>query len=94
MFVDGKIVGAVSEERFTRKKNDDAFPENSINWLLEQNEIRSDQLDGVAIASYEQGLAYTIQRTAHWRIDDYVREQREYWYPKLWCTSGWWYSST
>ncbi|MGC9149799.1 MAG: carbamoyltransferase C-terminal domain-containing protein [Candidatus Micrarchaeia archaeon] len=29
-----KVIGAVNEERFTKKKNDVGFPKNSINWLL------------------------------------------------------------
>ena len=32
---DGKIVGAVQEERFTRKKHDQDFPINAINYCLQ-----------------------------------------------------------
>ncbi len=32
----GKILGAVQEERFTRKKHDSSFPNNSINYLLNE----------------------------------------------------------
>lgn len=31
---DGEIVSAVSEEKFTRIKNDDAFPVQALNWTL------------------------------------------------------------
>ena len=30
---DGRIVAAAQEERFTRKKHDSSFPENSIEYL-------------------------------------------------------------
>lgn len=33
---DGRIVGAVQEERFTRRKYDAALPANAIHWCLEQ----------------------------------------------------------
>ena len=32
----GKILGAVQEERFTRKKHDSSFPNNSISYLLDE----------------------------------------------------------
>ena len=31
-----KLVAAVQEERFSRKKNDEAFPQNSIKFCLEK----------------------------------------------------------
>ena len=36
---DGKIVAAAQEERFTRKKHDDSFPENAIKYCLESQKI-------------------------------------------------------
>ncbi len=45
---DGKIVAAVEEERFSRKKFDDSFPKMAINWCLEEIGITPDQLDSVA----------------------------------------------
>ncbi|MCK9603769.1 MAG: carbamoyltransferase [Candidatus Omnitrophica bacterium] len=44
---DGEIVGAVQEERFTRKKHDFNFPINSINWCLETANIKPKDLDYV-----------------------------------------------
>jgi carbamoyltransferase len=83
LFIDNKIAGAVSEERFTRIKNDDAFPEKSISYLLDKFSLTPQDLDGVAIASYIQGLDYTITRRPQFSIDDYVKEQNEYWHPRL-----------
>ena len=45
---DGKIVSAVQEERFTRKKHDFSFPENAINYCLQDNNLTGDDLDFVA----------------------------------------------
>jgi len=49
---DGYIMGAVQEERFTRKKHDSSFPEHSINFLLTSNNISINDLD--AIVFYEK----------------------------------------
>lgn len=45
---DGKIVSAVQEERFTRKKHDFSFPVNAINYCLQDNNLTGDDLDFVA----------------------------------------------
>lgn len=47
---DGKTLGAVSEERFTRKKFDDAFPEKSIEYLTTELGISLEEIDEIAIA--------------------------------------------
>ncbi|MBT3217648.1 MAG: carbamoyltransferase [Proteobacteria bacterium] len=45
---DGKIVAAVQEERFTRKKHDSAFPKEAIDYCLEEAGIKPSDLDLVA----------------------------------------------
>jgi len=47
LVVDGDIVAAAQEERFTRKKYDDAFPINSIRYCLQQAGLRPEQIDYV-----------------------------------------------
>ncbi len=44
---DGKIVAAAQEERFTRKKHDDSFPTNAINFCLNHAGITARELDYV-----------------------------------------------
>lgn len=46
--VDGKIVSAAQEERFTRKKHDPAFPTNAIRSCLDIAGLRPGDLDHVA----------------------------------------------
>jgi len=48
LVVDGKIVAAVQEERFTRKRHDFSFPKNSIRYCLDFAEIEASDLDYVA----------------------------------------------
>lgn len=45
--IDGKIIAAVQEERFTRIKHDPDFPANAVRYCLEQAELSIDQLDAV-----------------------------------------------
>ncbi len=48
LVVDGKIVAAAQEERFTRKKHDDRFPENAVRYCLEEAGLSAGDLDNVA----------------------------------------------
>jgi carbamoyltransferase len=45
LIVDGQIVAAAQEERFTRKKHDHEFPTNAINYCLEQAGLKPEQID-------------------------------------------------
>ena len=47
LVVDGEIVAAAQEERFTRKKHDAGFPVRAIEYCLEAGGVRPDQLDYV-----------------------------------------------
>jgi carbamoyltransferase len=47
LVVDGKIVAAAQEERFTRKKHDHAFPLKAIEYCLGQAALEPEQLDYV-----------------------------------------------
>ena len=48
LVVDGRIVAAAQEERFTRKKHDARYPANAIAYCLAQAGITLDQVDHVA----------------------------------------------
>lgn len=45
LFVNGEIVGAIHEERLTRVKNYRGFPDNSINFLLNEANLRLEDVD-------------------------------------------------
>ena len=49
LIVDGKIVADAAEERFTRVKNDSSFPLNAIAFCLKYAEIKSEELDAIAL---------------------------------------------
>ena len=45
---DGRVIAAVEEERFSRKKFDDEFPKMSIEWCLKQTGISPREINSVA----------------------------------------------
>ena len=51
---DGEIIAAAQEERFTRKKHDEAFPENAIRYCLEEAGISLTDVDQLVF--YEKPL--------------------------------------
>lgn len=46
--IDGKIVAAAQEERFTRKKHDPRFPTHAALYCIKQAEIEADDIDYIA----------------------------------------------
>ena len=54
LIVNGKIVAAAQEERFTRKKHDPAFPSQAIKYCLHEANLNASDLDYVAF--YEKPL--------------------------------------
>ncbi len=52
LVIDGEIVAAAQEERFTRKKHDDAFPVYAINYCLQ--EVKIDPVDIDFVVFYDK----------------------------------------
>ena len=48
LLVDGQIVAAAQEERFTRKKHDPAFPANALAYVMAESGLRLSDLAAVA----------------------------------------------
>src|SRR6266571_4339593 len=48
LVVDGDVVAAAQEERFSRKKHDEGFPAGAVAYCLGAASLRPDQLDYVA----------------------------------------------
>tara|TARA_B100001057_G_scaffold488445_1_gene572808 strand:- start:9 stop:1844 length:1836 start_codon:yes stop_codon:yes gene_type:complete len=47
MIVDGKIVAAAQEERFSRKKHDPRYPYNAIKYVLEESKYNLNDIDHI-----------------------------------------------
>lgn len=54
LLVDGEIVAAAQEERFSRKKHDDGFPANAVRYVLSEAGLRVSDL--TSIAFYDKPL--------------------------------------
>lgn len=66
LIVDGKLVAAAEEERFTRKKHDTSFPHNAIHYCLEEAGLKINEIDHLAfyekpLVKFERLLAQHIQ---------------------------------
>lgn len=80
---DGRVVAAAHEERFSRQKNDDAYPVRAIEWCLKDAGLTVADLDGVAVASHHQDYFHQLTRPGRWSVANYVEEQHRYWKPLL-----------
>ena len=48
LIIDGEIIAAAQEERFTRKKHDPSYPVNAINYCLSEAVLSLEQIDYIA----------------------------------------------
>ncbi|MBM3228110.1 carbamoyltransferase [Candidatus Peribacteria bacterium] len=86
---DGEIVFAAQEERYTRKKHDEAFPKSAIAHALEHAGITANDLN--AVAFYEKPMLKFFDRILQTTMKVWPRGLRQYhlamheWMPKkLW----------
>lgn len=87
LIINGEIIAACSEERFVRKKNYSGFPKQSIEYCLSVAKLDVKDIDLIAIESLHNsidGIIYSyVQRRSSFLMKDYIKEQKEYWYPIL-----------
>ena len=63
LLIDGQIVAAAQEERFTREKHDASFPINAVRYCLAEAGITDGKLDAVAL--YDKIPYFTTAAAAH-----------------------------
>jgi carbamoyltransferase len=88
LVVDGKIVAAAQEERFTRKKHDPEFPRNAAQYCLKSQGLTIDDVDFVAfydkpLLKFER-LLETYLATAPQGFTSYARSLPMWLKHKLW----------
>ena len=66
LVIDGEIVGAAQEERFTRIKGDSSFPHHAVGWCLDQARLEPDQIDHVVF--YERPLVHFERLMMTWLL--------------------------
>ena len=73
---DGKVLGAVEEERFTGIKHDSSFPLESIKWLYSEFKVNKDDVDAIYI---EAKKTVRLAKAEAWKayINPIKEEQKE-----------------
>jgi len=83
LLADTEIVAGVSEERFSKLKNDLSFPRHSLEYCLGFVDDPAD-IAGVGVVSTEVGYREMLyQYACNLSIADHIREQHEVWYPRI-----------
>ncbi len=67
LVIDGRVVAAAQEERFTRRKADEAFPREAAAWCLEEGGLTVQDLDAVVfydkpVVTFERLLSSYLHR--------------------------------
>ena len=84
LIIDGKLVCSISEERLSREKNHFGFPFKAIECVLKYGGIKASNINKIAMSSKHFIPAYYyVSRNSNLSVSDYWKEQKEYWYPKL-----------
>ena len=47
LIINGKIIAAAQEERFSRKKHDPSYPRNAINYCLKKSNLKLSEVDHI-----------------------------------------------
>ena len=82
IMVNGKIVYAAQEERYTKTKNDYGFPKLSIMNGLKYLNIKKKDIDLVALGTnFLNPVLCKIKRNANFSIENWIEEQELYWKP-------------
>ena len=53
LLVDGKLIASVNEERLNREKLTRVFPERSIDWLLESQGLKTNDVDAIGLGTWK-----------------------------------------
>ncbi len=84
LMINGKIVGSVSEERFTKVKNDERYPRHAINWLLKEFKLERQDINAVCyISTIWSPTPILLRHYTKFKIKDFVNEQHKYWREKI-----------
>ena len=84
LLINGELKCAIAEERLSREKNHFGYPKKAIEFILNYCNISKNDIDRIAMTSKHFIPAYYyVKRNSKLSIQDYWKEQTDYWYPKL-----------
>jgi carbamoyltransferase len=82
IMINGKIVYAAQEERFSGLKTDYGLPTKAIKAGLKFLNLKIEDIDEVALATNSPSPVITkLKREANFSVKDYIEEQENYWKP-------------
>ena len=83
--IDGEIVCAVQEERFTKRKNEKGFPKYCIQYIMTKYNLSNNNIDIVAMSTVKRddlnNLNYPVDTL--FDVNDHIDMMEDYWKPKL-----------
>ena len=83
LMIDSEIVGLIQEERFSKKKNQVAFPLAATRSLINRHlEGDAGRIDQVVFGGMVSDPVYAaLDRFSNFSVAEHVREQHDLWYP-------------
>ena len=80
LLIDGNFIAGAHEERFTRKKHDESFPKNAIDFCLEEAKISFEDLDQIV---FHENIPMKLDRIINSSITnnspEYLSNIMDYW---------------
>lgn len=84
LMVDGKIVAANQQERFSKLKGDYGLPVDAIRNCLKLANLNFSDIDHVSVASKTLNpVLLKLKRNANFSVSDWIKEQEKYWKPTI-----------
>ena len=87
IMIDGEVVAASHEERFSKIKNDVGMPIKAAKFCMEYANVKPSDIDKVVLSNdtfNKNGVAnILLKRPALYSIDDWILENNKYWKNKL-----------
>ena len=84
LMVDGKIVAANQQERFSKLKGDYGLPVDAIRNCFKLANLSFQDIDYVSVASKTLNpVLLKLKRNANFSVSDWIKEQEDYWKPTI-----------
>jgi carbamoyltransferase len=82
--INGELVAAAQEERFTDLKGDYGYPKHAIDYCLKAAGITTGDIDHIGLSSKVSNPVLTLlKRNANFSVSDWITEQEKFWKPKI-----------
>ena len=84
VYKNGEILFAASEERYSGRKNDPAFPVSAIRDSLARCRLSQDNIEKVVLVSTAMSPEqFLVSKECTFSIEDYFREQKDFYKPRI-----------